>query len=613
MTVEKLNPHYSMTNPASIYDEEALTALELAGRTAAKVNEVVDAQNKVREDVDNQINHVIPETIANDVQDHIENGDFDAQINEFTGDIQQTVHESEDQLRAEINQLGVRVDNLLGQVTTGSTSMDAEIIDMRTGVDGKAYTSAGDAIRKQVGSLPFGREAILESSNQDLNTYTNAGTYVVVTGNLVNKPSAIETGETVRYLVVEGFGPVIPDLGNIQTWGKQTLIVEKGRKSYTRYFQYNYGSSGFDFEPWFSTNEYSNCRTLTGTVNLNTLIEPDKYIVAVTGAENAPIWSGFLLEISVHTYGWVRQDVYGLHNNACHYYRIGNNPGGVIKENGAEGLNVTWSEWKQVISETELETFRDSLSGTLSNQGYTIVNMGDSIFGNFTGLTSVSGYLQTATGASVHNFAFGGTRMTNHDYANWTAFSMNQLADAIATGDFSSQETYANADGTDLPSYFKERIAEMKSFDFSTVDVLTIAFGQNDFSSGTEITSQTGNKYDRDAYETALRYSIETLLNAYPNMRIVVVSPMWCMYFQNGVYAEDSDTKLINGQNLHDFVDACETIANEYHVPVVNAYDQLGINKFNYSQCYTNGDGIHPNENGRKHLAKLLAGTIRDM
>lgn len=44
MAVNPLN-HYSFTTPASQYDEEALTALELAGRTAAKVNECVDAFN----------------------------------------------------------------------------------------------------------------------------------------------------------------------------------------------------------------------------------------------------------------------------------------------------------------------------------------------------------------------------------------------------------------------------------------------------------------------------------------------------------------------------------------------------------------------------------------
>lgn len=45
--MDKIN-HYSLENPASVYDEEALTALELAARTAAKVNAAIDAVNEFR-------------------------------------------------------------------------------------------------------------------------------------------------------------------------------------------------------------------------------------------------------------------------------------------------------------------------------------------------------------------------------------------------------------------------------------------------------------------------------------------------------------------------------------------------------------------------------------
>ena len=47
MAINPIN-HYSLTNPASIYDEEALTALELAARTAGKVNEVIADNNNFK-------------------------------------------------------------------------------------------------------------------------------------------------------------------------------------------------------------------------------------------------------------------------------------------------------------------------------------------------------------------------------------------------------------------------------------------------------------------------------------------------------------------------------------------------------------------------------------
>lgn len=127
--IEKIG-HYALTTPGSIYDEEAMTALELAGRTAAKVNECVEEVNK------------IPATISNDVQQHIEGGTFDRQIDEFTGKIT-------DQVKTTEMTLGSRLDNLLGSVEEGGTSMDAEVIDMRVGANGKQYTSAGTAVRDQ--------------------------------------------------------------------------------------------------------------------------------------------------------------------------------------------------------------------------------------------------------------------------------------------------------------------------------------------------------------------------------------------------------------------------------------------------------------------------------
>lgn len=52
-----------------------------------------------------------------------------------------------------------RLDNLLGAVKVGSTSMDAEIIDARKGFDGIIYPTLGTSIREQI------RKAVIESGN----------------------------------------------------------------------------------------------------------------------------------------------------------------------------------------------------------------------------------------------------------------------------------------------------------------------------------------------------------------------------------------------------------------------------------------------------------------
>lgn len=125
MSINPLN-HYSLENRGpTVYDEEALTALQLSARTAGKMNEVVQAFNDLEKSV--------PGIVADDVQTHIDGGAFDKQIDKNMGN------------------LGKKVDNLLGSVKEGSTTMDAEVIDARMDDNGKVHTNVGASIREQVG------------------------------------------------------------------------------------------------------------------------------------------------------------------------------------------------------------------------------------------------------------------------------------------------------------------------------------------------------------------------------------------------------------------------------------------------------------------------------
>lgn len=143
MSVKPLN-HYSMTNPASVYDEEALTALELAGRTAAKVNEAVEAFNELETETKDRLTaqeeKQIPKTVASEVKAHIDNGDFDNAINEYVGNLE------------------TRVNNLTKGITPGSTTADAELIDIRTGRKaGETYPNAGEAVRAKANRSDINR------------------------------------------------------------------------------------------------------------------------------------------------------------------------------------------------------------------------------------------------------------------------------------------------------------------------------------------------------------------------------------------------------------------------------------------------------------------------
>lgn len=138
--IEKMNLHYSFTNPASVHEEEALTALELAGRQGAKINEVIEAQNNLSKttgerlskqdsDIENIRSKTVPEAVKAECVRLMKSGEFDEAINLY------------------LNNLEERVDNLLSHVPEGGTTSDAELMDIRTRATGVTYSNAGGSIR----------------------------------------------------------------------------------------------------------------------------------------------------------------------------------------------------------------------------------------------------------------------------------------------------------------------------------------------------------------------------------------------------------------------------------------------------------------------------------
>lgn len=239
--------------------------------------------------------------------------------------------------------------------------------------------------------------------------------------------------------------------------------------------------------------------------------------------------------------------------------------------------------------------------------GKTIVNFGDSIFGNRRPPDDISTHLAKLTGATVHNCGFGGCRMSQHHNSNYDPFSMCRLADAIVSKDWTLQDT---ASTSDVPYYFENVLAILKELDFSKVDIITIAYGTNDFASDVNL-DNTDNPHDTTTFAGALRYSVEKLLGAYPHLKIFVCSQTYRFWMdENNVFTEDSDTHQNgDGKKLTDFVGKTEEMTKELHLPYINNYD-IGMNKYNRGYYFSETDGTHPLTVGchliAEHIAKEL-------
>lgn len=268
----------------------------------------------------------------------------------------------------------------------------------------------------------------------------------------------------------------------------------------------------------------------------------------------------------------------------------------------SDGLIVNHYDCNVLVSDNLIDN-------TIINKKKTIVCFGDSITGAFTDTDRDYPYiLEQLLDAKVFNVGFGGCRMGPHPTTRYDNFCMYKLVDAIYTKDFSAQE----ADTTGSPT-FPLRLSTLKSIDFSKVDIVTIAYGTNDWGGGyntAKPTDNSENKFDTSNFYGAARYSIKKLLEINPKLKIIIVSPYYRYDASSG---EDSDTLRPSTNpdySLKNYVDALETVARDMKVPFINMYETMGVNAINREAYFDGTDGVHFNSAGMLILAQRLGAFI---
>lgn len=261
-------------------------------------------------------------------------------------------------------------------------------------------------------------------------------------------------------------------------------------------------------------------------------------------------------------------------------------------------------DYYQLTSKISPENLEDNLKELLTPlYKKTIVNFGDSIFGNARPPEDISTILANMTGATVYNCAFGGCRMSQHT-GHWDAFSMYRLAYSIVNNDWTLQDEALNY--YDRTSYAEEPLALLKSIDFNNVDIITINYGTNDWNANCPLENEN-DLFDTTTFLGALRYSVDLLQTKFPNLKIVFLSPTWRFWMTNGEYTTDSDISTSNGKTLSDWVEAEKAVVKGLHLTFNDMYNDLGINKYNRGIYFPANDGTHHNEKGRKLIAKYLS------
>lgn len=237
----------------------------------------------------------------------------------------------------------------------------------------------------------------------------------------------------------------------------------------------------------------------------------------------------------------------------------------------------------------------DELKNYATIKGKTIVNFGDSIFGNIIGETSVSGFLAERTGATVINCGFGGTRMTKRESATgYDSFDFPSLVQSIVAEDFTAQDNARSS--YQLPSNYKTNLQNLKDVNWGKVDVITLNYGTNDYTSNVPL---------EDFKATAIE-NIGAFMAKYPHIVFVLLTPTWRFWYNtDGTYMEDGTQRVNGANNLVAFCEADKEIASSLNINLIDVYN-IGINKYNYSHYFNTTDGTHHDTNGRLRLAEYI-------
>ena len=640
--IEKMPNHYSFTTPVSAHDEEALTALELAGRQGAKINEVIDDQNKLRTETENHLSEqdknisdrmdeqdnnieqhktvVIPETVENEVNKRIQNGEFDTSINAYAGELIE------------------RVDNLVGSMEEGSTSLDAEVIDMRVGIHG-THESAGNSLRAEISNVIQETERVITPARTSFfktgsNLFDKNDPECIIGGyyNVSNVFTTNADYNMTGFIRVEGGKPYTMNLitglvvwydlnrafigstdsqtfkndgkavapsqacymriaMNTTSWNDATIVQSDTQPEITPYSSI----ISDEYIPQKKVSAYDTTFIVNNSVNLFDSNDADVIIGGYVNAQGEYIedtnrnQTGLIPVTSGVTYTASDKAGFVLWYDSTKTFlsstvsNVFNTNGYVVTpENACYGRFLSrtnyWSEFMVVEGDTLPETYTPSQykmvkayipnvdTGDLS--GMTLTTYGDSIvFRNGWQPAIVEKF-----GFNHVNLGIGSTSMALHSEVESTYPCM------------------VNAG----------RIQGVKD---SNPDLLVIMAGTNDCHYGVAIGDNSQfslglDSKDKTTFKGAYSYLIETLLTWKPTLRMLLMTPMHSSY-------ETGD------RDYNTYSQAVREVAEYYCIPVADTSKESGISKFNYN-TYTS-DGIHPNDTGCEIISSIVGSKIRDM
>ena len=250
----------------------------------------------------------------------------------------------------------------------------------------------------------------------------------------------------------------------------------------------------------------------------------------------------------------------------------------------------------------------DKLEGREDDGVTTILCLGDDPFSLDQGSGGLAEQIAAKTGATVYNGSFTGTTMAVQfeDYNDGyilDAFAFVNVAKSLASGNFDLLSTAASYS---FDQAFPQTVSTLESIDMNSLDMICIMYDGSDYINRRPC-EDPNHPDNPQTYTGALRSGIQAIQEAWPHIRIVVMSHTFCHNVnEEGNFENGDRVDLGNGTLSHYLQKELDTTSELGVSFIDNFYGS--INEDNYLDYMT--DYIHFNDAGRELLASRFTECI---
>ena len=519
--------------------------------------------------------------------------------------------------------INARIDSIIA-LPDGSTTADAELVDIRTGADGTTYSSAGDAVRGQVDALhgefdelPMPETQMVTASGHDLNDYHTPSCFYVEAG-IANAPA-----NDNNYIILNYYAKW---LSSTRYTLVQLAVNSVNCKAYSRVYQ----SANNTWKNWQALfyDDTSIRADLLVVQDETDRIRQNVFSLMACNGENGFLKASGAVQANS---GYFTTEYIRIYNGQSFKYNIGHGTelpvicfftakdrstivtsktvtgidgyvNGTFTADADGYIRMTYSKTKTNNTVIFTDYIPDNIKNSVMQnniKGLNVLCLGDSIFGND---GEIVGFINES-GTNAINGAFGGTQASIRTGAsdNFRYFDGVNLVTALCTQDWTDQDSASQALAPTY-SWIPNRLATLKAVDMSTIDVITMDWGTNDYTAGKTIAEITS------AYSTI----IDLLQETYPAIRILIITPIW-RYFGAKTDNENGDNKVYNVSTLKEIATAIDNNAKDKRIESLQMYQKMPLSYNTADLYFDSGDSTHLNTAGNKVYTHILLGKLRSM